>query len=109
MYYDPERNDGVLRRFLLGVRRRVREDGRVYLLLSNLGILLGLRREGDLRALFREGGLELVEVHEAPPVASGAPAPPTKEVAKGPSGRLGGVESIKSQEVISLYNLRVKR
>lgn len=91
------------RRFLSQVQHYVNEDGHVYLLLSNIAMLLGLFREEDLHQMFEEGNLELVEVHKTKS---------KQEVASGKMVRdppLEGIENVRAKEVISLYHLRVKR
>lgn len=102
--YDP--GQGILRRFLSQVQHHVKKDGQVYLLLSNLGVLLGLFQEQDLYDMFDEGNLELVEVHMTES---------KKEMAKGESdiesereAQFDLLESVKSREVVSLYHLRVR-
>jgi len=105
--YDPDQN--LLRRFLLQVQHHVTEDGHVYLLLSNLGMLLGLFEERDLYAMFQEGNLELVEVHTTKSKAEMSKSRPTKKMGKKSKHHLDAVESVKAQEVISLYYLRVSK
>lgn len=100
--YDQDQN--VLRRFLLQVQNHVNEDGHVYLILSNLGILLGLFKAQDLYDMFEEGNLDLVDVHKTVPKA--------KATTKRSARKEKEPESIaiaRAQEVISLYKLRVKK
>ena len=99
--YDPGR--GLLRRFVSRVHRYVNRSGHVYILLSNLGALLGLYEERDLHDMFEEGNLDLVEVYEVK--------------SKGSSRRTEDDESrntadyianARAREIISLYKLSVK-
>ena len=78
-------------------------SGHVYILLSNLGALLGLYEERDLHDMFEEGNLDLVEVYEVK--------------SKGSSRRTEDDESqntadcianARAREIISLYKLSVK-
>jgi methylase of polypeptide subunit release factors len=105
--YDPDQN--LLRRFLLQVQHHVNDDGQGYLLLSNLGIVLRIFQESDLYEMFREGNLELVAVHETQSKAERTKTGSIMKARKIPSYRLDGIASIKAQEVVSLYHLRVKR
>lgn len=93
--YDSGQNS--LRRFLSEVQHYVHEDGHVYLLLSNLGMLLGLYKEQALHDMFTTGNLELVEVNTTK----------SKVVTKKISG--DDIAKARAQEVISLYKLRVKK
>ena len=81
--YDPDQN--LLRRFLLQVQHYVKKDGQIYLILSNLGMQLGLFKEDDLHKMFDSGNLELVVKHD-----------------------LDNHADSRESEVISLYKLRVK-
>ncbi len=112
--YDP--NQRVLRRFLCHVQHHVKEDGYVYMLLSNLGMSLGLFYEQELFAMFDEGNLELVEVFHYPPTESAEISRNTvsskvrirKSLANN-SMAFDGIASARAREVISLYKLCVKR
>lgn len=101
--YDQDQN--VLRRFLLQVQHHVNEDGRVYLILSNLGILLGLFKEQVLYDMFEEGNLNLVDVYNTEPKAKKT----TKRLVRGKEKEPECIATARAQEVISLYELRVKK
>ena len=112
--YDP--NQTVLRRFLCHVQHYVREDGYVYMLLSNLGMSLGLFREQELYAMFDEGNLELVEMFHYPPTKESAEKSGNtvskvrwRTSVANNSMSFDGIASARAREVISLYKLRVKR
>ena len=99
--YDPGR--GLLRRFVSRVHRYVKRSGHVYILISNLGALLGLYEERDLHEMFEVGNLDLVEVYEVK--------------SKGSSRRTEDDESrntadcianARAREIISLYKLSVR-
>jgi methylase of polypeptide subunit release factors len=104
--YDP--NQMILRRFVHEVQHYVKkEDGCIYILLSNLGMLLGLFREQDLHAMFVEGNLELVEVyhhHTHPTKSTNSMGDDQQKQHK-----LNDIANTRAREVISLYKLRVKR
>lgn len=118
-------NHMVLRRFISQVQHHVnREDGYIYILLSNLGMLLGLFREQDLHDMFDEGNLELVDVYNNTQPYPTAPADKGKKKGRRRSlvnnsttaddelqihHKFDGIASARAQEVISLYKLRVKR
>jgi len=120
--YDPDQH--LLRQFLLQVQHYVKEDdGEVYLILSNLGMLLGLFHERDLYAMFDEGNLELVDVHStATALESNNNAermPNSRSVQtkkkmktkkkKKMQNNNTGFENVRAKERISLYRLCVRR
>jgi len=105
--YDPEQN--LLRRFLLQAQHHVNEAGYIYLLLSNLGVLLGLIREENVHAMFREGNLELVTVHKTKPKAEVANKGRAEKMEKGKRHHPDRIANARAQEVISLYKLRVRK
>jgi len=99
--YDPGQN--LLRRYLLNAQHYVKEDGHVYLLLSNLGILLKIFKEEDLHEMFTNGNLELVDQYTTSSFRKG------KDMSKKSKSDAYDISGIKAQEVISLYKLRVKK
>ena len=104
--YDP--NQFVLRRFVYEVQHYVKkEDGCIYILLSNLGMLLGLFSEQDLHAMFDEGNLELVEVYHHHSRTKSDQLRKRNEQQK--QHECDAIASARAREVISLYKLRVKR
>lgn len=99
--YDPDQQ--LLRRYLLNAQYYVKEDGQVYLLLSNLGILLNIFKEEDLYQMFNEGNLELVDQYTTSSFRKG------RDLSKKSKSDAYDISGIKAQEVISLYKLRVKK
>ena len=99
--YDVDQN--LLRRYLLNAQHYVKEDGQVYLLLSNLGILLNIFKEEDLYQMFTDGNLELVDQYTTSSFRKG------KDMTKKSKSDPYDISGIKAQEVISLYKLRVKK
>jgi predicted RNA methylase len=94
--YDSPKQD-TIRRFLTHAHQYLHPDGQIYLIMSNLGILLGLYQEDDLHQMVEEGNLEIVKVWHT-----------TFETKK--SKRKAEelpIESARAKEVISLYQLRV--
>ncbi|KAL3779500.1 hypothetical protein ACHAW5_010629 [Stephanodiscus triporus] len=101
--HDPDRM--LLRRFVSQAHRYVNRNGHVYIILSNLGALLGLFEEQDLHAMFEEGNLELVEVYETKSKGSRAAGNPEDD-----SWHItDGITNARAREVISLYKLSVKK
>ena len=101
--YDTDQN--ILRRFLDQAQHHVDEDGDVYLLLSNLGMLLGLFHEQDLYHMFREGNLHIVQVYTTTSKAELGKT--RKKGRKQHADQLDGVQAARENEVVSLYHLRL--
>jgi len=99
--YDVDQQ--LLKRYLFNAQHYVKEDGHVYLLLSNLGILLNIFKEEDLYEMFNEGNLELVDQYTTSSFRKG------KDMSKKSKSDAYDISGIKAQEVISLYKLRVKK
>jgi len=99
--YDVDQQ--LLKRYLLNAQYYVKEDGHVYLLLSNLGILLNIFKEVDLYQMFDKGNLELVDEYTTSSFRKG------KDLSKKSKSDPYDISGVKAQEVISLYKLRVKK
>ena len=97
-------DQSVLRRFLSQVQYYMKSNGRVYLMMSNLGILLGLFEEQNMYDMFDEGNLNLVEVHKTICKAETKVTGAHKK-----KRRSSSIESARTNEVISLYHLRLKQ
>jgi methylase of polypeptide subunit release factors len=97
-------DQNILRRFLTEVQHYIAPGGRVFLMLSNLGILLGLFQDTDLNIAFHDGSLEIIEVNKTT----------CKAKLEGLSRRniiqpINSVKAARANEVISLYQLRLHR
>jgi methylase of polypeptide subunit release factors len=97
-------DQNILRRFLTEVQHYIAPGGRVFLMLSNLGILLGLFQDTDLNIAFHDGSLEIIEVNKTT----------CKAKLEGLSQRniiqpINSVKAARANEVISLYQLRLHR
>jgi methylase of polypeptide subunit release factors len=95
--YDSPKQD-IVRRFLENVHQYLDPDGQIYLLMSNLGILLGLFQEQDLHQMFERCNLEVATVY-ATKIKTNKSNMKAKELS---------IESARTNEVIYLYHLRVK-
>ena len=103
-------DQSVLRRFLSQVQYHVESNnGRVYLFMSNLGILLGLFDEQDIYNMFDEGNLDVVEVHKTIPKVEIEDLRSPKKAKKTKQITMSSIESARANEIISLYHLRFKQ
>jgi predicted transcriptional regulator len=104
--YDSDQR--ILRRFLTEAQHHLNQNGEVYLMLSNLGMLLGLFEEQDLQQMFRDGSLEVVQVHETLSKAKQEEKTPPKQNKKQKHQADDNITFLRTLEVISLYRLRLK-
>lgn len=92
--YDPKSK--MLRGFLSGVQQRLNENGEVWLLMSNLAELIGLRGADDLQNWIAEAGLIQLEKLDTSPRHPKA------------SEKSDPLYEARSAEVTSLYRLQAK-
>jgi tRNA1(Val) A37 N6-methylase TrmN6 len=104
--YDSDQR--ILRRFLTEAQHHLNQNGEVYLMLSNLGMLLGLFEEQDLQQMFRDGSLEVLQVHETLSKAKQEEKTPPKQKKKQKHQAEDNITFLRTLEVISLYRLRLK-
>jgi len=93
-----------LRRFLLNVKTHLKskQNSEVWLLLSNLAELLGLRSRNDLMEMIDAGSLQVVDVYHTKPKH-----PKTSKSRHSYRGEHEEIAAARAAEITSLYRLRV--
>lgn len=89
--YDP--NEQMLKGFLQKAPQHLEPGGQIWLIMSDLAQLLGLRAEDELTQLFRINGLRVLAVYEAKPTHARA------------SDRSDPLHEARAQETTSLWCL----
>jgi methylase of polypeptide subunit release factors len=89
--YDP--NEQMLKGFLQKARQHLEPGGQIWLIMSDLAQLLGLRAADQLTQLFSENGLRVLAVYEAKPAHARA------------SDRSDPLHEARAQETTSLWCL----
>lgn len=90
--YDPA--GAMLEGFLTGVAAHLDEGGEAWLILSDIAEHLGLRTRSELHALIADGGLTVIERHDAKPTHAKA------------GDRSDPLHLARSRETTSLWRLR---
>ena len=89
----------------MNAHKYIRADGQVYLMISNLGMLLGLFQEQNLHQMFDDGGLKVIEVYKTTSKEENNES--TSKATKS-NKMINSVEDARAKEVIFLYHLCVK-
>ena len=100
--YDTS-DQSILRDFLINVHKYIQADGQVYLVISNLGMLLGLFQEQNLHQMFDKGGLKVIAVYKTTC---------KEEIRNESTSKMttpSNIEDARAKEVIFLYHLRVRQ
>ena len=98
-------DQSILRNFLMNAHKYIRADGQVYLMISNLGMLLGLFQEQNLHQMFDDGGLKVIEVYKTTSKEENNES--TSKATKS-NKMISSIEDARAKEVIRLYHLCVK-